>query len=135
MIPVFDDLINQCQFVFIVSRDISEDQQLEKHLRQSKKMESVSMIAGGAAHDLNNILGGMLGYTSMARMHVENKLANEFIDKVEDAAEKAAEVISQLLNFAKQKDPKVEVIAVKSLVKSAVKTLSSTVNRHREIDR
>ncbi|MCH2208046.1 MAG: response regulator [Lentisphaerales bacterium] len=134
MIPVFDDLINQCQFVFIVSRDISEEQQLEKHLRQSKKMESVSMIAGGAAHDLNNILGGMLGYTSMARMHVENKLANEFIDKAEDAAEKAAEVISQLLNFAKQKDPKVEVVAVKSLVKSAVKLLSSTVNRHREIE-
>ena len=134
IIPVFDDLINQCQFVFIVSRDISEEQQLEKHLRQSKKMESVSMIAGGAAHDLNNILGGMLGYTSMARMHVENKLANEFIDKAEHAAEKAAEVISQLLNFAKQKDPKVEVVAVKSLVKSAIRLLSSTVNRHREIE-
>ncbi|MCM8530399.1 MAG: response regulator [Lentisphaeraceae bacterium] len=133
LIPVYDDLINQCQFVFIVSRDISEEQQLELHLRQSKKMESVSMIAGGAAHDLNNILGGMLGYTSMARMHVENKLAHEFLDKAEDAAEKAAEVISQLLNFAKKKDPKVETVKVSSLVNSAVKLLSSTVNRNREI--
>jgi two-component system, cell cycle sensor histidine kinase and response regulator CckA len=133
LIPVFDELINQCQFVFIVSQDITEEEGIEMHLRQSKKMESVSMIAGGAAHDLNNILGGMLGYTSMAKMYVEDEQANEFLTKAEDAAEKAAQVISQLLNFAKHKDPKLEVVSIHSLVKDAVKLLSSTLNRHRQI--
>ena len=133
VVPVINEMINQCEFLFIVSKDISEEEELEMHMRQSKKMESVSMIAGGAAHDLNNILGGMLGYTSMARMHCDNELAEEFIIKAESAAEKAAAVISQLLNFAKQKDAVVENTSVKHLVKESVKLLSSTLNRKRKL--
>ncbi|MCM8539783.1 MAG: response regulator [Lentisphaeraceae bacterium] len=134
IVPVINEMINQCEFLFIVSKDVSEEEELEMHMRQSKKMESVSMIAGGAAHDLNNILGGMLGYTSMARMHCDNNLAEEFIIKAENAAEKAAAVISQLLNFAKQKDATVENISVKHLVKESVKLLSSTLNKKRKLN-
>ena len=134
IVPVINEMINQCEFLFIVSKDISEEEELEMHMRQSKKMESVSMIAGGAAHDLNNILGGMLGYTSMARMHCDNTLSEEFIIKAENAAEKAAAVISQLLNFAKQKDTTVENTSVKHLVKESVKLLSSTLNKKRKLN-
>ena len=134
IVPVINEMINQCEFLFIVSKDVSEEEEMEMHMRQSKKMESVSMIAGGAAHDLNNILGGMLGYTSMARMHCDNELAEEFIIKAESAAEKAAAVISQLLNFAKQKDAVVESTSVKQLVKESVKLLSSTLNKKRELN-
>lgn len=133
IVPVIDEMINRCEFLFIVSKDISEEEELELHMRQSKKMESVSLIAGGAAHDLNNILGGMLGYTSMARMHCDNNLAEEFIIKAESAAEKAAAVISQLLNFAKQTDTSVSNNSVNSLVKEAVKLLSSSLNRKRKL--
>ena len=133
IVPVVNEMINQCEFLFIVSKDISEEEELEMHMRQSKKMESVSMIAGGAAHDLNNILGGMLGYTSMARMHCDNDLAEEFIIKAESAAEKAAAVISQLLNFARQKDTSVENTSVRKLVNEAVKLLSSSLNKKRKL--
>ena len=133
ILPVINEMINQCEFLFIVSKDVSEEEELEMHMRQSKKMESVSMIAGGAAHDLNNILGGIIGYTSMARMHCDNNLAEEFIVKAESAAEKAAEVISQLLNFAKQKDANVENTSVKKIVKESVKLLSPTLDRKRKL--
>ena len=134
IVPVINEMINQCEFLFIVSKDVSEEEEIEMHLRQSKKMESVSMIAGGAAHDLNNILGGMLGYTSMARMHCDNDLAEDFIIKAESAAEKAAAVISQLLNFARQKDTTVENTSVRKLVKEAVKLLSSSLNKKRKLN-
>jgi two-component system cell cycle sensor histidine kinase/response regulator CckA len=133
MVPVIDDRVNESEFLFIVSRDVTELEEMEFHLRQSKKMESVSMIAGGAAHDLNNILGGMLGYTSMARMHSDNKLSEEFIIKAESAAEKAAAVISQLLNFARQKEPKVENVPVRALVNEAVKLLSTLLQKKKRI--
>lgn len=133
MVPVIDERTNGSEFLLIFSRDVSDVEEMEFHLRQSKKMESVSMIAGGAAHDLNNILGGMLGYTTMARMHCENELSEEFIIKAENAAENAAAVISQLVNFARQKETKVDNIPVKHLVKESVKLLATLLQEKRQI--
>jgi len=132
MVPVIDEFLSESEFVFIISRDVSEHEEMERHLRQSRKMESLSLIAGGAAHDLNNILGGILGYTSMARMNCEDTQVEKFIAKAESAAEKAAAVISQLLNFASQTEPKIEDTAINCIVEAAVKLLDAPLgNEHR----
>jgi PAS domain S-box-containing protein len=86
-----------------VARDIAERKQLEEQLRQAQKMEAVGTLAGGLAHDFNNVLTGILGYTDLLRLHARpGDLAYEAADIIESAAERAAELTGQLLGFARR---------------------------------
>jgi len=63
-IPICEDS-GEPQYLRGISEDITDRKQLEAHLRQTKKMEAVGHLAGGMAHDLNNLLTITNGYTSM----------------------------------------------------------------------
>ena len=86
-----------------VKRDISEQLLLEKQLQQAQKMEAVGRLTGGVAHDFNNILGVIIGYTDMALAQVSpSEPLHKELSTVLDAAEKSATIVRQLLAFARQ---------------------------------
>ena len=64
-IPVKDADFDEINFYFIVSKDITESYESEEKLRDLDKMKSISRIAGGVAHDLNNLTGAMLSNLSL----------------------------------------------------------------------
>ena len=83
-------------------RDVTEKLQLEEDLRQAQKMEAIGTMAGGVAHDFNNILGAILGYASFIRTSLppDDPLRAD-AEVIEKAARRGADLTRQLLAFAR----------------------------------
>lgn len=93
-----------------VSRMLSERIKLEEQLRQSQKMEAIGLLAGGVAHDFNNILTVIMGYCALLEM--DSKLDPKIRDAAEhimSSTEKAAQLTKGLLAFSRK-----QVLAVKN---------------------
>ena len=80
-----------------------EKVQLEEQLFQAQKMETIGQLAGGVAHDFNNMLGVIIGYSEMAMMKLDSttSLFND-LTKIRKAADRSAEITRQLLAFARK---------------------------------
>ena len=98
--PVYDDA-KQIVGARGVMHDITERVDLELHLVQSQKMDSIGMVASGIAHDFNNYISTILGYISMLKMKGADC---EELQSLEKAAHNAAKLTGQLLEFSKKKD-------------------------------
>lgn len=80
-----------------------QQQQLESQLRQAQKMESIGRLAGGVAHDYNNMLSVILGYAQMALAKITPGLpAHEYLLQIVDAAQRSAAMTRKLLGFARK---------------------------------
>ena len=109
-------LIGDDRFVTAYIRDRSDVAQLEARLRQSQKMEAVGTLAGGVAHDFNNILTGVIGYVELGMMRLPTTHpVRAHLEKVKDLGERAATLTRQLLAFSRR-----QVLDVKPLDLNAV---------------
>lgn len=80
-----------------------EKESLQQQLMQVSKMESIGRLAGGVAHDFNNMLGVILGYTELAKSKVDpDDSLSEDLSEIQAAAEHSAELTRQLLAFARK---------------------------------
>jgi PAS domain S-box-containing protein len=89
--------------ILTVARDMTELRSLEAQFRQAQKMEAVGRLAGGVAHDFNNMLGVILGYTDLAlkRLNVQEPLYQD-LQEVNNAARRSADLTRQLLAFSRK---------------------------------
>ncbi|OIO68824.1 MAG: hypothetical protein AUJ56_08340 [Zetaproteobacteria bacterium CG1_02_49_23] len=91
-----------------ILRDISERKRLAEerrtmrlHLEHAQRLESLGVLAGGVAHDFNNILAAIMGNASLAKIHIEkNSLAFERLSQIEHSSFHAAELCKQMLAYA-----------------------------------
>jgi two-component system, cell cycle sensor histidine kinase and response regulator CckA len=101
-IPLFDGQ-GRVRFLLGISEDVTARKHLEEQLLQSQKMEAVGQLAGGVAHDFNNILMVIMGFGAMLKS--DPSLIPDQKDKVEqilEAADKAAQLTSSLLTFSRK---------------------------------
>ncbi len=88
-----------CSFI----RDITERKKLESKLEQAQKMEAIGTLAGGVAHDLNNILGGLVGYPDLLLMDLPQGSPLETpLKTIKKSGEKAAAIVQDLLTLARR---------------------------------
>lgn len=124
--------------VDITERIITERENkiLEKKMYHIQKMESLGRLAGGIAHDFNNIITGIMGYTQLLKNKFEIKdvEANEAINVIIDCSEKAANLVSQLLGFARTKSFNKIPINVNILLKDALKVVGKIFDNFIQID-
>ncbi len=93
-----DDVIG----VVLVFQDITEQQKLEDQLRQSRKMEAIGQLAGGVAHDFNNMLAGIIGAADILALKLkDNKNLKKYTAMIQDAGNRAAELTQKLLDFSR----------------------------------
>ena len=100
--PIYDDR-GALELLLVISRDITERQSLEEQLRHSQKMESIGRLAGGVAHDFNNILTAIRGYAELLLLDLaDDAPARESAAEISRAASRAAELTGQLLAFSRK---------------------------------
>ncbi|MBN2525309.1 MAG: response regulator [Deltaproteobacteria bacterium] len=89
--------------ILTVVHNITEQKVMEERLLQSRKLESLSVLAGGIAHDFNNLLGGIFGNLNLARRRSEEGHADvlRYLDRAMGAFERARHLSHQLLTFSK----------------------------------
>ena len=100
----------------VVLRDITEQQSLEEQLRHSQKMEAVGRLAGGVAHDFNNILGIISGYAELLQLNAADPGQKNRADKILAAIEKAALLTKQLLAFGRKQVMSPKLLDVSSII-------------------
>ncbi|MCC6694435.1 MAG: PAS domain S-box protein [Candidatus Hydrogenedentes bacterium] len=107
-----------------VFHDITEHRQLEQQLRQAQKMEAIGQLAGGVAHDFNNILQAILGYGEMAMEQAipGSELHLELLE-VRKAAERAVALVRQLLAFSRRQVLDLQVVNLDRVIHDLVKMI------------
>lgn len=91
------------KYILAFDRDITERNELEKKLRRSEKMEAIGTLAGGVAHDLNNILSGIVSYPELLLMDLpEDSHLTKPIKTIKASGEKAAAIVNDLLTLARR---------------------------------
>lgn len=111
-----------------LKRGEEEKALLQQRLQQSQKMESIGTLAGGIAHDFNNILFPILAHSELAMMRLpSDSPVQQNIQQIHNAAERAKDLVRQILTFAKkQKDERIP-IKISSILKETVKLLRSSI--------
>jgi PAS domain S-box-containing protein len=122
----------------ILQRDITNEMKLEKQLRQAQKMEAIGTLAGGIAHDFNNILSAIVGYTQLAASVIpQGSPTSQYLKQVLTAANRATDLVKQILTFSRQTELEQKPIRISSILKEALKllrpSLPSTIEIRQQI--
>jgi two-component system cell cycle sensor histidine kinase/response regulator CckA len=114
--------------------DITERKLLETQLQQSRKMEAVGRLAGGIAHDFNNLLTIITGYTDLAlsRPSVPLELRSD-IEKIENAAGRAAALVRQLLAFSRKQVLQPKTLDLNAIVENMDKLVRRLIDDNIEM--
>jgi signal transduction histidine kinase/ActR/RegA family two-component response regulator len=106
----------------------------ENQLQQVMKLQAIGTLAGGIAHDFNNILFPIVGYTELTMDDVpEDSQARKNLAEVLKAANRAKELIQQILTFSRQNGQERKPLKVQTLIKEALKMLRATIPSSIEI--
>jgi PAS domain S-box-containing protein len=113
--------------------DITERITLEDQLRQAQKMESVGRLAGGVAHDFNNMLQAIMGYAELALLKISmGSPADSYLAQIKQAAQRSADLVRQLLAFARKQTVSPRVLDLNATVADMIKILQRLIGE--EID-
>ena len=108
--------------------DVTERKRAEAELRQMQKIEAVESLAGGFAHNLNNLLLPILLLAQTTMRNLPEKSGDrENLDKIIQAGERAKGMVSGMLAFSRQDNPKREIVDIHTILQSALALLRSTV--------
>jgi PAS domain S-box-containing protein len=121
--PVFDSAGKVISAIETIN-DVTEKRKLEEQLRQAQKMEAVGTLAGGVAHDFNNMLSVILGYAELAAAKIEPGHAiGADLKEIRTAARRSADLTRQLLAFARKQACVPKVLDLNETVTSMLKML------------
>ncbi len=120
--------LNGEKVFFSVIRDISERKQFEEQLRQAQKMEAIGTLVGGIAHDFNNMLAAIQGNIYLAKMQLQDHpIASDRLVNIEQLGIRAADMVQQLLTFARKDIVAMSVFSLNAFMKEGYKLAKAAI--------
>lgn len=114
--------------VLTIAQDTTETKRLQAQFQQAQKMEAVGRLAGGVAHDFNNILGIITGYSELSQEKIDSQLpVAKNLEQIKLAANRAANLTRQLLAFSRQQVVAPRVLDLNMVVNDVSKMLARVV--------
>ncbi|MBF0549214.1 MAG: response regulator, partial [Deltaproteobacteria bacterium] len=118
-----------------INRDVTMQARLENQLRQAQKMEAIGTLAGGVAHDFNNILGSIFGYTQLALDDAKSGIVNvEFLEEIFKAAKRAKNLVQQILVLSRQTKYEKKPIELAPIIYESMKLMRASLPANIEIN-
>jgi len=117
-----------------IMHDITEHKNLQQQLHHSQKMEGIGTLAGGVAHDFNNILTAIVGYGSMAQMRLkDDTITHGYIQQILEAADSAGDLTKRLLAFSRKQVIEPVLADLNEIVRNIEKMLRRIVGEDIEL--
>lgn len=111
--------------------EAEEQRELREQLLQQQKLDGIGLLAGGIAHDFNNMLTPIIGYSEMIRKKVDpNDKLYAYAGSIQDAANKAKDMVRQLMSFSRKQTLLVQRHDLNEIVRSFMKMLESTIREN-----
>ncbi len=111
----------------MVLRDITERKKMEEKILQAQKMDSLGSLAGGIAHNFNNILTAILGSASIMRRRIKDDTRwLKYVDLIETTSRRGAAVTRQLTTFARKSDPHFQPVDVNAIIEQTLRLFEAT---------
>lgn len=116
-------------------RDISEKQKFEEQIIQSQKMETIGTLAGGLAHDFNNVLGGIVSTLSLMKYEIQMDSTlpcnsfNSYIDIMEKSGQRAADMVQQLLTLSRKRETELMPVDLTYTIKNVKNICDNTLDK------
>ena len=127
IIPVKDNNNKIINYVG-VKRDVTHHLLLENQIRQSQKMQAIGMLAGGVAHDFNNILTAIMGYAELSQSQCkQGSLLHNNLMEIIRGADRAILLIDQILKFSRQSEKNVSSLWIGLIVKEAIRLIRANL--------
>ena len=118
-----------------VLTDLTALKKMESQLLHAQKMESVGVLAGGVAHDFNNILQTILGYTEMLMVEKEPGHPDlAYLKAIESAAQRARDLTRQLLTFSRKTEQRPRPLDINRSVREVCEILKTTIPKMIDIE-
>ncbi|PJA31295.1 MAG: hypothetical protein CO187_10185 [Zetaproteobacteria bacterium CG_4_9_14_3_um_filter_53_7] len=125
--PIHDDADEITHFVSL-QQDMTEYKRLEEQFLQAQKMEAIGTLVGGIAHDFNNMLAALQGNVYLARSRASDPVVvAEKLENVERLSVRAAEIVRQLLTFARKDRVELRSIPLDTFIKEGLKLAQSAI--------
>lgn len=115
------------QSILVVNTDITEKKQLEAQFLRSQRVESIGTLAGGIAHDLNNVLSPMLMSVQVLQRKFTDEESQRWLSALRENAERGSELIKQLLSFARGTEGDKMCVQPRHLIKEVIRILKDTL--------
>ncbi len=117
-----------------IKQDITEREQLEAQSLRSQRLENIGTLAGGIAHDLNNILAPVMMVADLLRVGLTDESSRQMLETVRAAAARGADLVKQVLSFARGVSGEPVLLNPGHLIKDMVKLAKDTFPRSIEIE-
>ena len=120
--------------ILIINTDVTEKKRMESQFLRAQRMESIGTLAGGIAHDLNNVLSPILMAIDMLQLRVTDENSKKWFEVMRSNAERGGSMVRQVLSFARGVEGERVALQPKHLIKEIVKILRETLPKSIEIN-
>jgi nitrogen-specific signal transduction histidine kinase len=124
----------QPKSILVINTDVTEKKRMESQFLRAQRMESIGTLAGGIAHDLNNVLSPILMAIDMLQLKATDESSKRWLDVLRTNAERGANMVRQVLSFARGVEGERVALQPKHLIKEIVKILRETLPKSIEIN-
>ena len=115
--------------IYALTIDITEHRRLEQRVRQIEKMGAIGQLAGGVAHDFNNQLAAIQGYTELLQERIDDPVLKRYVESVLVASRRSADLTRQLLAFARKGQYQSLVVDLHDIIHEVVEVLERSIDK------